>query len=66
MWEDDGQQYPLFPREGFLWQAMWASPRMRIPSMRTTVPCWCMCFMHDGLREIPKALVRNRSVIFEA
>jgi hypothetical protein len=60
MWKDDGQQYPLFTREGFLRQVMWASPRMWISSLRATVPCRCMCPMYDSLRETAQALVRNR------
>jgi hypothetical protein len=63
MRKDDDQQYPLCPREGFLRQAMWASPRMWISPMRATVPFWRMCSMYDSLRETAQALVRNRFVI---
>ena len=59
MWKDDGQQYPLFAGKGFLWQAMWASPRMWVPSMRTTMPCRCLCPMYDHLRKTAEALVSS-------
>ena len=62
MWKDDGPQCPLFTRESFLRKGMWASPRMWVPSLRTAVPCWCVCAMYDNVREAAQALVRNRSV----
>lgn len=62
MWKDDGQQYPLLARKGFLWQTMWASPQMRIPSMRTAVPCWCVCVMYNELRKTAQAVVGARFV----
>ena len=60
MWKNDGPQCPLFTREGFLRQGMWAPPRMWFPSLRTAVPSWCVCALYDSLREAAQALVRNR------
>lgn len=56
MRKDDGPQRPLFTRESFLRKGMWASPRMWVPSLRSAVPCWCVCAMHDNLREAAQAL----------
>jgi hypothetical protein len=61
--KDDGRQYPVFIREGFVRQAVRAAPWMRIPSMRTTVSRWCVLSMYSNLWETTQALVRVRSVI---